>query len=239
MTIFLSGLQNGYAAGAGRSASALAPVRQITTQAAPSPVSTAASTQVNIGLYGRTMVLTRLPGAADAFSGDTRAADAEEASSSEPENTPETREVFDAAILRASATIHLLQLQQQSGNSRMSPEALAQRQEAILRGEDPDGGRFGKYQARLDPYMVTFFSINDKKIIGEAYEMATKEEDLARIDKLVMELGALRIRQHLNGELIRSVRTEKVNPDDVPYEPDVAHLPLLGEMKRLAVGVKK
>ncbi|MDR3158107.1 MAG: hypothetical protein LBU11_03675 [Zoogloeaceae bacterium] len=232
MTIFLNGLQNWYAAGAGRSASALAPVRQITAQAAPSPASTTASTQVNIGLYGRTMVLTRLLGAADAPN-DERAADVKEASSSEPEKTPEAREAFDAAILRASATIHLMQLQQQ-GQNGVSPEALAQRQEAIARGEDPDGGRFGKFQARLDPYMVTFFSINDKKIIGEAYEMATKEEDLARIDKLVMELGALRIQQRLNGELIRSVRMENVNPDDVPYEPDVAHLPLLDEMKHLA-----
>ncbi|MDR0735812.1 MAG: hypothetical protein LBF51_03085 [Zoogloeaceae bacterium] len=232
MTIFSSGLQN--AAGAGRFAPLLAPTRYITASAAPTLTQTA-STQVNISLYGRTMVLTRISGAAHSViepllaeaPGNARAADAEAVSSGASTQTPLAQEVLSAAIA-------LAQLKRQGWDGSMSPEAFLQRQEAIARGEDPDGGRFGKYQVRLDPYMTTFFSTNDKKIIGEAYEMAVEEGDLARIDKLVMELGALRIRQRLNGELIRSVRMKKVNPDDVPYEPDVAHLPLLGEMKRLA-----
>ncbi|MDR2364617.1 MAG: hypothetical protein LBD68_02010 [Zoogloeaceae bacterium] len=224
MTFFLIGMQEWRAAQAGISAPLpLAPIKHITVRDAP-PLTPTASAQVDISLYARSMALTLMRPAASPLAAASGGSDADgleaAASGSSGGTADETT---------------LAQLRRQGWDGNTTPEAFMRRQAAIARGEDPDGGRFGKFQNRLDPYMVTFFSINDKKIIGEAYEMAAAtDEDLARIDKLVIELGALRIQQHMKGELIRSVSTKKVNPDDVPYEPDIAHLPLLGEMKRMA-----
>jgi hypothetical protein len=214
MSIHLSGLQSGNTA---RTAQ-VAPMKTITVNSAPTSPETPqpASAQVNISLAGQAMTQTRIFGAGDTGNPDV------------------------TASMRSGELTYaqLAQLIKQGWDGSLSAREFTRRQEAIARGEDPDGGRFGKFQNRLNPYMVTFFSVNDKKIIGEAYELVDfdNEYEVARVDKLVMELGTLRIWQHMTGELIRSADpdAEKVNPDEVPYEPDSAHLPLLGEIKRMS-----
>jgi hypothetical protein len=122
-------------------------------------------------------------------------------------------------------------------------QVLAQR----FMEEDPthDGSLFSKLVAdRFKPEMVAAFTDNDRKLLGEAYRLADGDEkDLEKLDRLTIELGALRIRQRLNGQIIASVSGKRledrngdgeVNNDDVRYEVDFAHLSILGEMKRMA-----
>lgn len=98
--------------------------------------------------------------------------------------------------------------------------------------------RFQKYENRLNPYMRTFLTLGDRRVIGEAYQMAEdKGRSLEKIDELVHELGALRIQQHMNGELVVAVVNQSRDEDAVLaafQESDLAHLPLLGEMKRMS-----
>ncbi|MDR1888493.1 MAG: hypothetical protein LBQ81_03800 [Zoogloeaceae bacterium] len=116
-------------------------------------------------------------------------------------------------------------------SSTTTPWEFELRQQAIARGENPDGGFFGKYQNRMNGYMA-FFTDNDKSIIGKAYEMASGNDmDMKRIDKLTAELGALRLQQQLTGELIRSTTNREA---DKTHEVDTAHLAILGEMRRMS-----
>lgn len=119
----------------------------------------------------------------------------------------------------------------------MTPLEFVDRKEALERGENPDGGLFGKYQNRLGSHLRGFFTDGDKSILGEAYQMASdKGVDLKRIDKLAVELGALRIQQQLTGELIRSATNRDTGDADAdkPREVDMAHMAILGEMHRMS-----
>ncbi|GHU12792.1 hypothetical protein FACS1894185_7050 [Betaproteobacteria bacterium] len=108
--------------------------------------------------------------------------------------------------------------------------------------DNPDGSLFGKIQKRFDVRMVNAFTENDKKLLGQAYELAHGNEKYEKkLDELSIELGALRIRQQLNGELIRSTEVQrdrngdgKINSDDHPYQPEPAHYEILGFMKYMA-----
>ena len=115
-------------------------------------------------------------------------------------------------------------------SSTTTPWEFELRQQAISRGENPDGGLFGKYQNRMSGY--AFFTDNDKSLIGKAYEMASgNDPDMKRIDKLTAELGALRLQQQLTGELIRSATNGDAAKTN---EVDTAHLAILGEMRRMS-----
>ncbi|MDR0674300.1 MAG: hypothetical protein LBF93_11770 [Zoogloeaceae bacterium] len=134
-----------------------------------------------------------------------------------------------------------------SGSARVylseRAQALAQR----FQDENPDhdNSLFSKLVAnRLKPVTVAAFNDNDRKLLGEAYRLTGGDEkDMEKLDRLTIELGALRIQQRLTGELIASASGKpledrngdgEVNSDDARYEVDFAHLPILGEMKRMA-----
>jgi hypothetical protein len=130
------------------------------------------------------------------------------------------------------AEMKLAQFRSQGWDGGITPFEFDLRQQAIARGENPDDGLFGKYQKRMQGYRA-FFTENDKKILGEAYEMASgNEADLKRIDKLAAELGVLRLQQQLAGELLRGATNQ--GEADAPYEADSAHLAILGEMRRMS-----
>lgn len=107
---------------------------------------------------------------------------------------------------------------------------------------NPDGSLFGEIQNRFSSLMVGAFTENDKKLLGQAYEMAKDNEKYEKkMDELSLKLGALRIQQQLNGELVRSTEVQrdlngdgKINSDDHPYQPEPAHLEILGFMKYMA-----
>jgi hypothetical protein len=101
--------------------------------------------------------------------------------------------------------------------------------------------RFDRYRHRISPYACNFFTRDDRKVIGEAYEiaegLAAKRGELVmkKIDKLVNELAVFRIQQHMRGELVMlAVRQayEDEHPDE-PYQVDLAHLPLLGKIREM------
>lgn len=122
--------------------------------------------------------------------------------------------------------------------------ARAQTLSRLLEHLTDDGSKFATLAAdRFKPMTVAAFTDNDKKLLGEAYRLASgNEEDMQKLDTLAGKLGALRIHQRLNGELIASLASTredlnedgKVNVDDTPYEVETAHLAILGEMMRLA-----
>ena len=119
-------------------------------------------------------------------------------------------------------------------SSKMTALEFESKTLAVARGENPNGGLFGKYQNRLDSHLSGFFTAGDKSILGEAYEMASdKGVDLKRIDKLAAELGALRIQQQLTGELIRATTNRDADADK-RGEMDMAHMAILGEMHRMS-----
>jgi hypothetical protein len=100
--------------------------------------------------------------------------------------------------------------------------------------------RFDRYRHRINSYACNFFTRGDRKVIGEAYEIAENlNRDMTKIDKLVNELAAFRIRQHMQGELVmlavKHVRAQQGEEDpDAPYQVDLAHLPLLGKIREMA-----
>lgn len=124
----------------------------------------------------------------------------------------------------------------------LSPEAKALAKIKIVFDDNPDGSLFGKIQKRFDVRMVGAFTENDKKLIGQAYQLANGNEKYEKkLDELSIKLGALRIRQQLSGELVRSTEVQrdrngdgKINSDDHPYHPEPAHYEILGFMKYMA-----
>jgi hypothetical protein len=132
-------------------------------------------------------------------------------------------------------------------STRVCLSAKAQGLAQYFRDEEParDNSLFSKLVVdRFKPGMVAAFTDNDRKLLGEAYRLTGGDEkDMEKLDQLVAELGILRIRQRLAGELIASVSGERledrngdgeVNSDDVRYEVDFAHLPILSEMEHMA-----
>ncbi|GHT84544.1 hypothetical protein AGMMS49960_15400 [Betaproteobacteria bacterium] len=135
---------------------------------------------------------------------------------------------------RDIAEMKLAQLRSEGWDGSTTPLNFIDRKEALERGENLDGGWFGKYQNRLDSHLTSFFTAGDKSILGEAYKMASdKGVDLKRIDKLAAELGALRIQQQLAGELIRATTNSDADTDK-RGEVDMAHMAILGEMHRMS-----
>jgi hypothetical protein len=170
-------------------------------------------------------------------------------------NAPSDREATVAASPepQISPTAHALALVSQMRDlhspGSMPPPAVAaasntQPRAQLVENLTGDGSKFATLAAdRFKPMTVAAFTDNDKKLLGEAYRLANgNEEDMKKLDELAGELGALRIRQRLNGELIASLPSPrddldgngKINVDDTPYEVETAHLAILGEMKRLA-----
>ena len=111
--------------------------------------------------------------------------------------------------------------------------SLSKNAQARLESE----ARFERYQSRISPYVCNFFTADDRRVIGEAYETAeNKKRDQTKIDKLVYELGAFRIQQHMRGELVMAVvnqTRDKDDPLDAPPRTDLAHLPLLGAIRKM------
>lgn len=99
--------------------------------------------------------------------------------------------------------------------------------------------RFEKYRDRISAYACSFFTRGDRKVVGEAYEIAEGlgEGAMEKIDKLANELAAFRIRQSMQSELVmlavKQARNQEEDPD-APYQPDLAHLPLLGKIREMA-----
>ena len=120
-----------------------------------------------------------------------------------------------------------------SSSGSSAAVSLSKNAQARLESEE----RFEKYQSRINQYMRNFFTADDRRVIGEAYEIAEKKErDLTKIDKLVYELGAFRIQQHMRGELVMAVVNQSRDKDDqldAPPRTDLAHLPLLGEIRKM------
>jgi hypothetical protein len=103
-------------------------------------------------------------------------------------------------------------------------------EEAATQNHAPNA-LFDKYAPRLDKYLRNFYTADDKKLVGEAYQMAEeKGVKPEKIDKLARELGALRIRQQLAGQLVLSTAKD----GDEPRQVDIAHMGLLGEMHRMS-----
>jgi hypothetical protein len=111
--------------------------------------------------------------------------------------------------------------------------SLSKKAQARLESEE----RFERYQSRIKPSARKFFTADDRRLIGEAYEIAEdKKRDLTKIDKLVHELAAFRILQHLRGELVMAVVNQTRDEDDqleAPPQVDLAHLPLLGKIREM------
>jgi hypothetical protein len=92
---------------------------------------------------------------------------------------------------------------------------------------------FGKYASRLNHYMRNFFTAGDKELLGEAYQMAEEKggKYMEKIDKLAYKLGAHRVQQYMEGRLVLEVVSKT---DRTVREVDLAHLEILGEMKKMA-----
>jgi hypothetical protein len=110
------------------------------------------------------------------------------------------------------------------------------RQEAVAPAREETGNealeRYSQYEHRLNRFMRNFFTQGDKELLGKAYRLAEeKEVDLKKIDKLANELGAWRIRQYMAGDLVLAV----VDLDENEPRPvDLAHMAILGEMRKMA-----
>ncbi|MDR3055471.1 MAG: hypothetical protein LBU53_08735 [Zoogloeaceae bacterium] len=93
---------------------------------------------------------------------------------------------------------------------------------------------YAQYEHRLNSFMRRFFTQDDKELLGEAYKLAErKNRDLKKIDKLANELGSLRIRQFMAGELVLAAAGQEQD-ENAPRQPDLAHMAILGEMKKMA-----
>ncbi|MDR1889819.1 MAG: hypothetical protein LBQ81_10640 [Zoogloeaceae bacterium] len=93
---------------------------------------------------------------------------------------------------------------------------------------------YGKYEHRLNPFMRQFFTRDDKELLGKAYALADRKNfNLEKIDKLARELGLVRIRQYMAGELVL-VAVDQEQDENAPRQVDLAHLAILGEMKKMA-----
>ena len=114
-----------------------------------------------------------------------------------------------------------------------APVSLSKKAQARLESEQ----RFERYESRIKTYVRKFFTADDRRLIGEAYEIAEdKKLDLTKIDKLVHELGAFRILQHLRGELVMVAVKQALgdeDDDEAPPQVDLAHLPLLGKIRQM------
>jgi len=111
--------------------------------------------------------------------------------------------------------------------------SLSKNAEAWMESEK----RFEQYKDRLNPDALKFLSINDRRVIGQAYEAAEKSSNspgfaMEKIDKLANELVAFRIQQHMRGELVM-VLVDPKDEYEKPPEIDIAHLPLLGEIRKM------
>ncbi|GHU34719.1 hypothetical protein AGMMS50256_28740 [Betaproteobacteria bacterium] len=120
---------------------------------------------------------------------------------------------------------------------RISMESLRlMRQEAEAPAKEKNEALelYGKYEHRLNHYMRSFFTQDDKELLGEAYKMADeKGRDLKKIDKLANELGVRRFQQYMAGDLVLSA-TGQERDENAPRQPDLAHMAILGEMRKMA-----
>jgi hypothetical protein len=122
---------------------------------------------------------------------------------------------------------------------KISMESLnLMRQEALAPAKEEKKNEalelYGQYEHRLNHFMRSFFTQDDKELLGEAYSMADKKGvDLKKIDKLANELGAWRIRQYTSGELVL-MATNQERDERAPRQPDIAHMAILGEMRKMA-----
>jgi hypothetical protein len=111
--------------------------------------------------------------------------------------------------------------------------SLSKNAQARLESE----ARFERYQSRINPSALKYFTAEDRRVIGEAYETAeSKNRDMKKIDKLVHELAAFRIQQYMRGELVLAVvnqARDEGNEIDAPRRVDLAHLPLLGKIREM------
>jgi hypothetical protein len=128
---------------------------------------------------------------------------------------------------------------QDSAPESSAAVSLSKNAQAWVESEE----RFDRYRHRISPYACNFFTRDDRKVIGEAYEiaegLAAKRGELVmeKIDKLVNELAVFRIRQNMRGELVmlavRQARGQGEDDPDAPYQVDLAHLPLLGKIREM------
>jgi hypothetical protein len=191
---------------------------------------------VNTAIAAATLAPVNLPRASEAPARNANAPSDREATvaaSPEPQISPTARAL---ALVSQMRGLH--------SPGSMPAASDTQPRAQLVENFTGDGSKFATLAAdRFKPMTVAAFTDNDKKLLGEAYRLANGNgEDMKKLDELAGELGALRIRQRLNGELIASLPSPrddldgngKINVDDTPYEVETAHLAILGEMKRLA-----
>jgi hypothetical protein len=125
-------------------------------------------------------------------------------------------------------------------------------------GKTEDDTLFAKYKDRLSEHVVAHFTDKDKALLGQAYQVAeasgeSSDRNMEKIDKLANKLGAYRIQQELDGELVKRLKKAQLggttatetNTDKLPIQtnPTAAqeeeeedwnpiHLEILGEMKK-------
>jgi hypothetical protein len=119
---------------------------------------------------------------------------------------------------------------------RISVESLRlMRQDATVISREEERNEalelYSRYEHRLNRFMRSFFTQDDKELLGKAYRLAEeKNVDLKKIDKLANELGSWRIRQYMAGELTLMVTGGDENK---PKQVDLAHMAILGEMRKM------
>jgi hypothetical protein len=150
-----------------------------------------------------------------------------------------------AAETTEAATTEEAESMTTSATTNAAPSCIVQismdslrlmRQEALppAKKENEALELYGKYESRLNSFMRKFFTQDDKELLGEAYQLAErKHRDLKKIDKLANELGSLRIRQHMAGELVFAA-TGQEQDENAPKQADLAHMAILGEMRKMA-----
>jgi hypothetical protein len=91
---------------------------------------------------------------------------------------------------------------------------------------------FERYAHRLDSQMLNYLTRDDKALLGQAYQLAEeKNYGLEKMDKLARKLGIYRYQQFMEGYLVLSAVGAK---DDDILHVDLAHMEILGEMKKMA-----
>jgi hypothetical protein len=161
-------------------------------------------------------------------------------------HSPSSAQSATAASVATSETTDDEQMQPATNTSpesstvvRISMESLRLiRQEAVVPCKEEKKNEaldlYGKYEHRLNQYTRSFFTQDDKELLGEAYRMADeKGRDLKKIDKLANELGVWRIQQYMAGDLVLSA-TGQERDKNAPRQTDLAHMAILGEMRKMA-----
>jgi hypothetical protein len=100
-------------------------------------------------------------------------------------------------------------------------------------GQSQDNSLFAKYQSRLSKHVVAHFTDKDKALLGQAYQAAegtgeASERNMEKIDKLANKLGAYRITQELDGELVKNAKKLKLGGQAAPGTANSGKLPLQG-----------